>query len=36
LRQRYRDCLREKIAQTVSTPAEVDAEIRQLFAVFSS
>ena len=36
LRQRYRECLREQIAQTVSTPAEVDEEIRQLFAVFSS
>ena len=36
LRQRYRDCLREQIAQTVSTPAEVDEEIQQLFAAFSS
>ena len=35
LRQRYRNCLREQIAQTVSTPAEVDEEIRQLFAVFA-
>ena len=35
LRQRYRDCLREQIAQTVATPAEVDEEIRQLFAAFS-
>jgi len=35
LRQRYRDCLREQIAQTVSTPAEVDEEIRQLFAAFA-
>ncbi len=35
LRQRYRECLREAIAQTVMTPAEVDEEIRQLFAVFS-
>ena len=35
LRQRYRDCLRKQIAQTVSTPAEVDDEIRQLFAAFS-
>ena len=34
LRQRYRDCLREQIAQTVSTLAEVDEEIRQLFAAF--
>lgn len=35
LRQRYRECLRETIAQTVMTPAEVDEEIRQLFAVFA-
>ena len=35
LRQRYRDCLREQIAQTVSTQAEVDEEIRQLFAAFA-
>jgi RNA polymerase sigma-70 factor (ECF subfamily) len=35
LRQRYRECLREQIAQTVFTPAEVDEEIRQLFAVFA-
>jgi RNA polymerase sigma-70 factor (ECF subfamily) len=36
LRQRYRECLREQIAQTVSTSAEVDEEIRHLFAVFCS
>jgi len=35
LRQRYRECLRAQIAQTVSTPAEVDEEIQQLFAVFA-
>ena len=35
LRHRFRECLREQIAQTVSTPAEADDEIRQLFAVFS-
>ena len=35
LRQRYRECLREQIAQTVSSPAEVDEEIRHLFAVFA-
>lgn len=34
LRRRFRDCLRRQIAQTVSTTAEVDDEIRQLFAVF--
>lgn len=35
LRQRFRDCLREQIAQTVLTPAEVEEEIRQLFALFN-
>jgi RNA polymerase sigma-70 factor (ECF subfamily) len=35
LRHRYRECLRDQIAQTVSTPAEVDQEIQQLFAAFS-
>jgi hypothetical protein len=34
LRQRYRECLREQIALTVSTPPEVDEEIQQLFAAF--
>jgi RNA polymerase sigma-70 factor (ECF subfamily) len=34
LRARYRDCLRAKIGQTVSTQAEVDEEIQQLFAAF--
>jgi DNA-directed RNA polymerase specialized sigma24 family protein len=34
LRQRYSQCLREQIAQTVSTPAEVDEEVRQLLAAF--
>jgi len=33
LRQRHRDLLREEIAQTVATPAEVDEEIRYLVAV---
>jgi RNA polymerase sigma factor (sigma-70 family) len=32
LRQRYRGVLRETIAQTVADPAEIDDEIRQLFA----
>ena len=36
LRKRYRDLLRANIAATVSTNAEVDAEIRDLFRVFSS
>ncbi len=31
LRQRYRECLRAEIADTVSSPDEVDEEIRQLF-----
>ncbi len=35
LRERYGECLRQQIAQTVSTPAEVEEEIRQLFAIFS-
>lgn len=33
LRQRYRELLREEIAQTVASPGEVDDEIRSLFAV---
>jgi RNA polymerase sigma factor (sigma-70 family) len=36
LRKRYRDLLRAHIAATVSTNAEVDMEIRELFRVFSS
>ena len=32
LRRRYRELLREEIAQTLSDPAEVDEEIQQLFA----
>jgi len=32
LRQRYRRLVREEIAQTVSTPEQVDEEIRDLFA----
>jgi RNA polymerase sigma-70 factor (ECF subfamily) len=31
LRQRYRDLLREQIAHTVSTPEEIEEEIRALF-----
>jgi RNA polymerase sigma-70 factor (ECF subfamily) len=34
LRVRYRDCLRAKISQTVSTQAQVDEEIQELFAAF--
>jgi RNA polymerase sigma-70 factor (ECF subfamily) len=33
LRERYRDLLRSKIAQTVEEPQEVDDEIRSLFEV---
>jgi RNA polymerase sigma-70 factor (ECF subfamily) len=35
LRQRYRELLRDEIAQTVATPGEVDDELRHLFAVLS-
>jgi RNA polymerase sigma-70 factor (ECF subfamily) len=35
LRQRHRDLLREEIAHTVSTAAEVDEEIRYLIAVMA-
>jgi len=31
LRGRYRDVLRDEIAQTVADPADVDEEIRDLF-----
>lgn len=34
LRKRYRTLLREEIAHTVASPAEVDEEIRHLFAAF--
>lgn len=34
LRRRYRKLLREEIAHTVASPAEIDDEIRHLFAVF--
>jgi RNA polymerase sigma-70 factor (ECF subfamily) len=33
LRQRHRDLLREEIAHTVTTPAEVDEELRYLISV---
>jgi DNA-directed RNA polymerase specialized sigma24 family protein len=35
LRRRYRELLRERIAETVADPAEVDDEIRDLFAILS-
>ncbi len=36
LRQRYRELLREEIANTVAGPAEVEEELRQLFAALST
>lgn len=35
LRRRYRELLREEIAQTVADPRDVDDELRQLFAILS-
>jgi RNA polymerase sigma-70 factor (ECF subfamily) len=35
LRRRYRELLREEIAHTVSDPAEVDDELRQLFTALA-
>jgi len=35
LRQRYRELVREEIAQTVSSAEEVDDEIRHLFSVLA-
>jgi len=34
MRRRYRELLREEISHTVATPAEIDEEIRHLFAAF--
>jgi RNA polymerase sigma factor (sigma-70 family) len=36
LRRRYRELLREEIARTVDEPGEVEAEIRELFAILGS
>ena len=36
LRRRYRELLREEIAQTVANPGEVDEEIEGLFASFGT
>jgi RNA polymerase sigma-70 factor (ECF subfamily) len=36
LRARYRDLLREEIAQTVSDPRDIEGELRALFAAFST
>ena len=35
LRQRYRQLLRDEIAQTVAGPGEVEEELRHLFAVLA-
>jgi len=35
LRKRYRELLREEIAQTVAMPGEVDDEIRHLMTIVS-
>ena len=35
LRQRYRECLKEEIGHTVTSPAEVDEELRHLFRVLA-
>ena len=35
-RQRYRDILRARIAETVDGPEHVEAEIRALFAILAS
>jgi len=34
LRRKYRHILREEIAETVSTPTEIDEEIHFLMSVF--
>ena len=36
LRKRYRQLLRDEIAQTLSDPAQVDEELRALFGAFGS
>jgi RNA polymerase sigma-70 factor (ECF subfamily) len=35
LRQKYRDCVRAQVAQTVATPADLEDEMRHLFAVLA-
>ena len=35
LRERYRECLKAEIAQTVASPAEVEEELRHLFRVLA-
>ncbi len=36
LRRRYREVLKEEIAQTVAGPAEIEEELRELFAAVGS
>jgi RNA polymerase sigma-70 factor (ECF subfamily) len=36
MRRRYRELLREEIAQTVADPADVDDELKELFAILSA
>lgn len=35
LKQRFHDCLREEVAETVATPADVEAELRRLIDALS-
>jgi hypothetical protein len=35
LRQRYRELVRDEVAQTVSSPLELEEEMRYLFAVLN-
>ena len=35
MRQRYRELVRNEVANTVADPTEVDAELRHLFAVLA-
>ena len=35
LRRRYRECLRDEIAQTVTTEDQIDQEIRDLFTALA-
>ena len=36
MRRRYREILRDELAQTVADPAEIDGEIRDLFETLGS
>jgi hypothetical protein len=35
MRQKYRDCVRAQVAQTVASPADLEDEMRHLFAVLA-